>query len=150
MLLQTRVCLCENYLAHKISLPLILGNFTIMDAKMAETVAQKKTQLKERGLTVSNLLARAERMYDEVSRDVDFHTYNGYAWDPEKPRWGQKKWQSLDECSADLRKLSAMKLRLAEAARKADRVMRTDIAFDDLCASVEKTTGELEAVSSDE
>ena len=144
------ICCCkhgytyrQNYLAHKISLPLILGNFTIMDAKMAETVAQKKTQLKERGLTVSNLLARAERMYDEVSRDVDFH---GYAWVPEQPRWGQKKWQSIEDGSADLQKLSSMKLRLAEAARKADRLMRTDIAFDELCASVEKTTGELEAV----
>ena len=105
-----------------------------MDAKMAETVAEKKTQLKERGLTVSNLLARPD------------HTYNGYAWDPEQPRWGQKKWQSIEDCSADLQKLSSMKLRLPEAARKADRLMRTDIAFDELCASVEKTTGELEAV----
>ena len=131
-----------------------------MDAKMTEPAAsenlrfpetggkntEKKAQIKERGLTVSNLLARAERMYDEVSREVDFHTYNGYAWDPEKPRWGQKKWDSLEDCSADLRKLSALKLRMAEAARKCDRAMRTDIAFDDLCASVEKTTDDLDVV----
>ena len=87
-----------------------------MDAKMTEPAAsenlrfsetggkntEKKAQIKERGLTVSNLLARAQRMYDEVSREVDFHTYNGYAWDPEKPRWGQKKWDALEDCSARL------------------------------------------------
>ena len=66
---------------------------------------------------------------------------------PENPRWGQKKWDSLEDCSADLRKLSALKLRMAEAARKCDRAMRTDIAFDDLCASVEKTTDDLDVVS---
>ena len=128
-----------------------------MDARIVDSDAQNKTdasekkvQIKERGLTVSNLLARAERMYDEVARDVDFHTCNGYAWDPERPRWGQKKWGSIEDCSADLQKLITMKTRLAEAARKCDRLMRTDIAFDDLCTSVEKTTADLEAVSAED
>ena len=76
------------------------------DAQNKTDASEKKVQIKERGLTVSNLLARAERMYDEVARDVDFHTYNGYAWDPERPRWGQKKWGSIEDCSADLQKLS--------------------------------------------
>ena len=107
------------------------------DAQNKTDASKKKVQIKERGLTVSNLLARAEQMYDEVARDVDFHTYNGYAWDPERPRWRQKEWASIEDCSADLQKLSTMKTRLAEAVCKCDRVMRTDIAFDDPCTSVE-------------
>ena len=82
-------------------------------------------------------------MSDEVSREVDFHTYSGYAWDSKKALWGQKKWGSIDECSADLQKLSAMKTRLAEAAQMADKAMRTDIAFDEICVSVETTTADL-------
>ena len=59
---------------------------------------------------------------------------------------GRKNGIPLKTVRPDLRKLSALKLRMAEAARKCDRAMRTDIAFDDLCASVEKTTDDLDVV----
>ena len=64
-----------------------------MDAKVVDVVARAeiKSQVRERGLTVSNLLIRAQRMQEEVTVDVDFHKYNKTVWDPEKhERWGQK------------------------------------------------------------
>ena len=64
-----------------------------MDAKVVDVVARAeiKSQVRERGLTVSNLLIRAQRMQEEVTVDVDFHKYNKAVWDPEKhERWGQK------------------------------------------------------------
>ena len=65
-----------------------------MDAKVVDVAARAeiKSEVRTRGLTVSNLLIRAQRIQEEVARDVDFHKFNNATWDPDKPdRWGQKR-----------------------------------------------------------
>jgi hypothetical protein len=57
------------------------------------------------------LMMRAQRMQDEVTRELDFHDYNAVPWDAEKPKWGQKKWKSKMECKSDVEKMQSVRQR---------------------------------------
>ena len=123
-----------------------------MDSRIVDTVrgevadrGEVKSQLKERGLTVSNLLIRAQRMSEEVTVDVDFHKFNNAEWKAEKPRWGQKRWEAMADCVDDVNRLNALRQRVLEASRACDEAMRFDLTFDEVCAALEKTAIELEA-----
>ena len=119
-----------------------------MDARAADVSrAAIKSEMKVRGLTVSNLLIRAQRMSEEVARDIDFHKFNNVTWDPEKPRWGQKKWNELAESVDDVNRVEMLRSRVLDASRACDKVMRFDLTFDELCAALEKTAIELEAAA---
>ena len=118
-----------------------------MDAKVVD-VAEIKSEVRTRGLTVSNLLIRAQRMQEEVTVDVDFHKYNNAEWQPEKPtRWGQKKWDAIADCVQDIARLVALRNRVLEASRACDNVMRFDLTFDEVCVALEKTALELETAA---
>ena len=118
-----------------------------MDSRIVDTVRDEvKSQLKERGLTVSNLLIRAQRMSEEVTVDVDFHKFNNAEWKAEKPsRWGQKRWETMADCVDDVNRLNALRQRVLEASRACDEAMRFDLTFDEVCVALEKTALELEA-----
>ena len=120
-----------------------------MDAKLVDVAARGeiKSEVRERGLTVSNLLIRAQRMSEEVAREIDYHKFNNAKWDPEKSRWGQKKWNELAESVDDVNRLEMLRSRVLEASRACDNVMRFDLTFDELCAALEKTAIELEAAA---
>src|SRR4051794_20300539 len=94
------------------SLTYTLPTWIIANARAAVENADVKDDVKrhvrQRGISASNLMMRANRMTVEVAREIDFHTYNGVSWDPEKPKWGQKKWKSMDECSSDVERLNAV------------------------------------------
>ena len=125
-----------------------------MDAKMVDILAvakntEKKAQLKERGLTVSNLLIRAQRMQEEVVKDVDYHKHNGVVWKADRERWGQKRWETEAECTEDVARLASLRDRVLEASRACDKVMRFDLSFDEVCSALEKTAIELETAAAD-
>ena len=106
-----------------------------------------KRHVRQRGISASNLMMRANRMTAEITRDVEFHMYNGVTWDEQKPKWGQKKWKTKEECESDVVKMDAVKARIIEAANKGDKKMRLDISFDDLYAEMEKLALEFEAIA---
>ena len=112
----------------------------IVDAVRGEVAdrGEVKSQLKERGLTVSNLLIRAQRLSEEVTVDVDFYK-------AEKPRWGQKRWEVMADCVDDVNRLNALRQRVLTASRACDEAMRFDLTFDEVCVALEKTAIELEA-----
>ena len=114
-----------------------------------EKNTEKKAQLKERGLTVSNLLIRAQRMQEEVIKDVDYHKHNGVVWKADRERWGQKRWETEAECTEDVERLASLRDRVLEASRACDKVMRFDLSFDEVCSALEKTAIELEAAAAD-
>ena len=128
-----------------------------MDAKFAEMLCKQDallccssnivSEIKERGFTISNLLTRAERMHDEVGQELDYHTYSGVIWNPERGRCGLKKWESTEACSNDLMKLSELKARVHVAMHACDEKMRFDLSFDDMCSALERTANELEALA---
>jgi hypothetical protein len=115
-----------------------------MDARAAKVV-EMKGEIKLRGLTVSNLLIRAQRMGEEVAREIDFHKYNNITWDPERSRWGQKKWLELAECADDVNRLNELQTRVVTASRECDKVMRMDLSFDEVCDALERTALDLES-----
>lgn len=117
-----------------------------MDAKFADVVTRSKLKAdaRVRGLTITNLLIRAQRMQEEVVKDVDFHKYNKVTWDPDKTRWGQKRWATMADCADDVTRIETLRARVVAASKECDNVMRFDLTIDELCAALEATAIELE------
>ena len=53
----------------------------------------------------------------------------------------------MADCVDDVNRLEALRNRVLDASRACDKVMRFDLSFDELCATLEKTAIELEAAA---
>lgn len=121
-------------------------NARVVAAK-AEVPEETKKHVKQHGVSMMHLLARAQRMQDEITREIDFHDFNAVPWDAEKPKWGQKKWKSKVDCKYDVERMRSAHARIVEAANRCDKKMRLDVPFEDLCQEMEALALELEGIA---